>query len=71
MKRFKLADKTLNDYLDYVNTQNDLIIKLLNDNGMKFINTNITSFDNSLDAFGNIKKDLSSDDINKRRIKTL
>ena len=64
MKRFKLADKTLNDYLDYVNTQNDLIIKLLNDNGMKFINTNITSFDNSLDAFGNIKKDLSSDEIN-------
>lgn len=64
MKKIKLADKTLNDYLNYVNTQNDLIIKHLNDNGMKFINTNITSFDNILDGFGNIKKDLSSDEIN-------
>lgn len=64
MKKIKLASKTLNDYINYVNTQNDLIIKLLDDNGMKFINTNVTSFDNSLDAFGNIKKDLSSDEIN-------
>lgn len=64
MKKIKLASKTLNDYLNYVNTQNDLIIKLLDDNGMKFINTNVTSFDNSLDAFGNIKKDLSSNEIN-------
>ena len=68
-RKLKFSKNSLDLFINYINSQSELIVDLLDKNGMKFINTEITSFNSLLDAFGNIRKDLSENEI-KTFIKT-
>ena len=63
IRKTNFSKTSLNLFVNYLNSQSELIIDLLDKNGMKFINTKISSFNSLLDAYGNIRKDLSENEI--------